>query len=252
MTFRRIAVTDDEGTWLTLRDVALDIDPAGLYARKLRIRLAKAGEWDQARPPSGQPPPLADLLRMLRLPFGMSVDRLEIDRLLLAPPVLGARVAATLVGDLGFRGPVRNATLDIHRIDGAPGNIALQLTLTGEEPILRLRLHANDPTGLIDDRVFGRTDHLPLTLSLDGNGPLADWHGRLAASASRDAWLNADLALAVSNETALDLSAQGAVAALLPPGVASVVGPCGDCRCMPPSASGSLSTACRLTPPPAR
>ncbi len=121
MTFRRISVTDDEGTWLTLRDVALDIDPPSLLARKLQITLAHASEWDQARPPSGPPPPLADLLRMLRLPFGMSVDRLQIDRLLLAPPVLGARVAATLAGDVAFRGPTRSAAIDIHRIDGAPG-----------------------------------------------------------------------------------------------------------------------------------
>ena len=136
MTFRRISVTDDEGTWLTLRDVALDIDPASLLARKLRFTLAHASEWDQARPPSGPPPPLADLLRLLRLPFGMSVDRLQIDRLMLAPPVLGARVAATLAGDVAFRGPTRSAELDIHRIDGAPGNIALATHPDRREPIL--------------------------------------------------------------------------------------------------------------------
>ena len=161
----------------------LDIDPAGLLVEKLRIRLLRAGAWDQARPPSGPAPSLAESSPNAAPAVWHRVDRLEIDRLLLAPPVLGTSVIATLVGDLAFRRAAANATLDIHRIDGAPGNIALQLTLTGEEPILRLRLHANDPTGLIDDRVFGRTDHLPLTLSIDGNGLFANWHGRLAFSA---------------------------------------------------------------------
>ena len=41
MTAQRLTVTDNEGTWLTLRDVGLDIDPAGLLSRKLHIRLLR-------------------------------------------------------------------------------------------------------------------------------------------------------------------------------------------------------------------
>jgi translocation and assembly module TamB len=224
MTAESISVTDDEGTWLVLRDVALDIDPASLFSRKLRLRLLHAGAWDQARPPSGHPPPLPVILRLLRLPFDMIVDRLVIDRVNLARPVLGAPVVATITGMAAFRGPVRGADLDIHRVDGSPGNIGLQLTIDGDAPRLGVKLRASDPTGLIDDRVLGRTDHLPFALSLDGDGPVSDWRGRLAARAGPHAQLDAEAAVMTTATTTLDLSAHSAIASLLPAALAPVVG----------------------------
>jgi len=224
MTARRITITDDKGTWLTLRDVALDIDPGSLLSGRLQIRLLHAGEWDQARPPSGRPPPLADLLRMLHLPFGMIVNRLAIDRVLLAPPVLGARVAATIVGDISFRGALRTADLDIHRIDGAPGEISLRLALTGAEPSVKLAANVDDPTGIIDDRILDRTDNLPLVLTIRGSGPVSRWHGRLTAAVGRKASLAADLALVMGRETALGLTGHAGVAALLPADLAPMIG----------------------------
>ena len=224
MTAKRISVTDDEGTWLVLRNVALDIDPASLFSDNLRLRLVHVGAWDQARPPSGHPPPLPVLLRLLRLPFGMTIDRLVIDRVNLARPLLGAPVVATITGRVAFRGPVRGADLDIHRVDGSPGNIALQLTIDGDAPRLGIKLRASDPTGLIDDRFLHRIDHLPLALSLDGDGPVSDWHARIAASAGSQARLEAAAAVVTTSTTTLDLSAHAAVASLLPTPVASVVG----------------------------
>ena len=154
MTAQRLTVTDNEGTWLTLRDVGLDIDPAGLLSKKLHIRLLRVGAWDQARPPSGPSPSLAELLQTPHLPFNLAVDRLVIERLLLAPPVLGTSVIATLAGGVAFEKGAAHADLDIHRIDGSPGNIRLALTLAGETPKLSLQLHASDPTGIVADRIF--------------------------------------------------------------------------------------------------
>ncbi len=224
LTVRSITIADNEGTWLSLRNVAVDIDPARLLSGKLRLRLLRAGEWDQARPPSGPSLPLADYLHPPHLPFELSIDRLVIDRLMLAPPVLGRRVVATLAGDAALQRGAAHADLDIHRIDGSPGNIGLALTLAGETPTLKLQLHAVDPTGIVVDRVFARADHLPLLLSLDGDGFVSDWHARFAASAGALARADADLALAISAETALGLSARATVAALLPANLAPLIG----------------------------
>ena len=228
MTAQRLTVTDNEGTWLTLRDVGLDIEPAGLLSKKLHIRLLRVGAWDQARPPSGRSPSLAELLQTPHLPFNLAVDRLVIDRLQLAPPVSGTSVIATLAGGVAFEKGDAHVDLDIHRIDGSPGNVRLALTLAGETPRLSLQLHASDPTGIIADRIFVRTNHVPLALSIDGDGFVSNWHGRLTFSAGPKARADADLALAVSAETALDLSARADVAALLPPALASIIGDRGE------------------------
>ncbi len=224
MTARRITVSDPDGVWLTLKDVRLDIDLAALFAGELHVPVLHAAEIYKARPAAGPSLSLVEYLRVPHLPIALVLDRLEIDRLILGPPILGARIIATVAGDVAVRGAAARADLDIHRIDGSVGKIGLQMTMAGAQPKLSLRLHADDPTGVVGNRIFGRTDHLPLALSIDGDGPVSDWRGRLVASAGPHARLDADFALAVSKETALTLSARAAVASLLPANFAPLVG----------------------------
>ncbi len=98
------------------------------------------------------------------------------------------------------------------------------MSLAGAHPLLSLRLHADELTGVLLDRWLGRTGRPALTLSLDGRGPLADWHGRLTASAGALARLDANVALEVGSATVLGLSGKAAVAPLLPADLASPVG----------------------------
>ncbi len=224
MTARRITVSDAAGEWLTLRGVELELAPAALLSGELHVRLLRAAEVDQARRPGGPSTPLAELLRVPHLPFALVVDRIAVDRLALGAPVLGAGLAATVAGERVVGRAAAKATLDIRRIDTSPGSIALNMTLAGAAPHLSLQLEAREPTGVLLAAALGRADRLPLTLSLEGDGPLADWHGRLAAAAGREARLDADLALGVSGETTVALSASADPAPLLPPALAPLVG----------------------------
>ncbi len=224
MTVRSITLSDPGGVWLTIKDVRLDLDPAALLGEELGLRLVSAAEVYQARSAAGPAQPLANSLRVPHLPIPLTVNRLEIDQLVLGPAMLGTRVVATVVGDLAVQGGSARAHLDIHRIDGSAGKIGLQLTLSGAKPRLGLRFDATDPTGIVDDCIFGRTDHLPLAVSIDGDGPIADWRGRLTASAGSRARLDALVALAVSHNTSVGLSAHAAAASLLPPNLVPLIG----------------------------
>jgi translocation and assembly module TamB len=221
----RIAVADARGTYLTLRGVGLDLAPADLLRRTLHIRSFEMAKLEMARSSSsGSSGPLSEYLRVPRLPVAFVLDRVTIARVLLMPPVLGERVVATVAGNGEIRGGTAQAALDLHRTDGFPGKLALAMTLTEANPVLSLQLAANEPTGILLDRWLGRTDRLPLTLSLDGNGPLTSWHGRLTAAAGALARVDAQIALDAGSETVLGLSGTAAMARLLPPEIASVVG----------------------------
>jgi autotransporter translocation and assembly factor TamB len=98
------------------------------------------------------------------------------------------------------------------------------MELAGATPMLKLQLEASEPTGVLLDRLLGRTDRPPLTLSVDGTGPLADWRGHIFASAGTLAQVNADLTLAVASQTVLGLTGTAALAPLLPPDFAPLVG----------------------------
>jgi translocation and assembly module TamB len=224
LTAARIDVGDKSGVWLTLSDVALDLAPADLLGGKLHVRSLAIAELDMRRASSGSSAPLSDYLQVPHLPIAVMLDRLTITRLSLAPPVLGEKVVATVAGSAEVERGTARAVLDLRRTDGFSGNIALQMTLAETKPVLDLRLTANEPTGVLIDRWLQRTDRLPLTLSLDGKGPVADWHGRLTVAAGAAGRVDADITLGVGSRTVLGISGKAVLAALLPADLASVVG----------------------------
>ena len=225
LTIEKIEIGDRDGVYLTLRDVGLDVSAAALLSRRLHIRSLSVGEIDMARSSTApSTTPMTEYLQVPHLPVEVVLDRLSIGRLALAPPVLGESVVATAEGNAQLAGETAHVALDLHRTDGAAGNIVLALALAGSTPVLSLRLDAAEPTGVLLDRSLGRTDRQPLALSVNGSGPLADWHGRLSASAGAVARLDADVNLAVTTETILGLSGTAELASLLPPEFAPLIG----------------------------
>jgi translocation and assembly module TamB len=220
-----IEIGDRDGVYLTLRGFSLDVSAADLLAGRLHIRSLSFAKIDMARLSTApSTTPLIDYLKVPHLPFGIVLDRLSIGRLALAPPVLGESVVATVAGNAQVAGETAHVALDLHRIDGSAGNIVMAVDLAGSIPVLSLRLDASEPTGVLLDRLLGRTDRLPLTLSLNGTGPRANWHGQLSASAGALARFDADLTLAVATETILGLSGTAALAPLVPAEFAPLLG----------------------------
>ncbi len=224
MTATRIEVADDKGMWLSLRNVALDLAPAELLSGKVHVRSLDIADVDIQRSSSPRSSePLSRSLRVPHLPVAVMFDQLTITRLTLMPAVLGEKVVATIKGSAAVESGTARADLDLHRTDGFPGNIAVQMALTGSNPVLDLQIKAEDPTGVLLDHWAGR-DRLPLALAFDGKGPVADWHGRLTASAGTVARVDAELTLGVGSQTVLGISGTAALAALLPADLAPAVG----------------------------
>jgi translocation and assembly module TamB len=221
----RIDVGDRDGTYLTARDFSLNVSPVGLLTGQLRIRGLSFAEIDMERLSTApSTTPWTDYLKAPHVPIGVDLDRLSIDRLALAPPVLGESLVATVEGNARLTNEAAHLALDLHRTDDFAGNIALAMELAGATPVLKLQLEASEPTGVLLDRLLERTDRSPLALSVNGTGPLSDWHGRIAASAGTLAQLNADVTLAIKDRAVLGLTGTAALAPLLPPDFAPLVG----------------------------
>ena len=221
----RIDIGDHDGVYLTARDFGLDTSPVALLAQQLHIRSLSFADIDMARSSTApSTTPMTEYFKVPHVPIGVVLDRLSIDRLALAPPVLGESLVATVEGSARLAGETAHLALELRRTDGAAGNILLAMELAGATPILQLQLEASEPTGVLLDRVLGRTDRAPLALSLDGTGPLSDWHGRVAASAGKLAQVNADVMLAVASQTIFGLTGTAALAPLLPPDLALLIG----------------------------
>ncbi|MBO0735372.1 MAG: hypothetical protein J2P48_02205, partial [Alphaproteobacteria bacterium] len=225
MTIERIEIGDRDGVYLTMRDIGVDISATALLAGQAHIRSLSIAEIEMARISTARSTkPFTDYLTVPRLPVGVALDRLSIGRLTLAPPVLGEQLVAALDGSAELIRATAHIALDLHRTDGSAGNITLALELAGAPPVLSVRLDAADPTGLLADRLFGRTDRQPLALALHGAGPVTDWHGQMSASAGAVARFDADLTLAAAAKTVLGVSATATLTPLLPAEFAPLAG----------------------------
>ena len=225
MTVRRIDIGDRDGIYLSLRDTGMDISASALLAGKAHIRSLTIAEIEMTRLSTApSTTPLMDYLKVPHVPVDVALDRLSIGKLSLAAPVLGENVVATIDGSAELAGGRAQVNLDLHRVDSSAGRILLGMELTGDPPVLSLGLYAAEPTGLLLDRLLARGDRLPLALSVNGSGPLADWHGRVDASAGSVAHLAADVSLAAASETVLELAGTADIARLLPAEVAALVG----------------------------
>ena len=181
MTATRIAISDDRGVSLALRNVAFDLSPGALVAGRVRVRTLTAAtldvaRWPTASPDTAPPLPLSERLRLPRLPVPVAIDRLAVDRLTLNAAIIRDPVEASLDGYASLDGQSMQAALDLDRIDGNPGSLALRFGLSGNPAALTLRLTAEEPTGALFDHVLHRDgERLPLSLSLTGDAPLAAW-----------------------------------------------------------------------------
>lgn len=222
MRFAKIAFVDAQGQRLGIDDAALAIAPADLLSGRLTLRQVRAQTVRIERPSANSSG--IDLGALLHPPLALRIEHLQIDRLELGPALLGQPVVATLSGSGAVGGGTAAADLDLRRIDGTPGQARLHLALGGAP--LRLELAGNiaEPSGKLLAAALGRNETLPLTLHLTGAGPLADWHGQLAAKAGTAASVDADFRVIGDGGYRLAAEGEARLAPLLPPQLRPLLG----------------------------
>ncbi|HEV8679677.1 MAG TPA: translocation/assembly module TamB domain-containing protein, partial [Stellaceae bacterium] len=229
MRAERIEVGDERGVWLVLQRADITLSATALFAGRVDIRNLTVAAIEVQRPPQATAPAgpaesIFERLRLPSLPVDVAVQRFAVERLALGAGVLGEPVEATLAGAAVLSGESARLILDLHRTDGQPGRIDLRAGLSGTPPVLGVRLTAEEPGGLLLARLLHRDDRPPLVASFAGEGPLAQWHGKLEASAGSLARVDFDVLLAGGRDTVVTIGGVAAVAQLLPQGVATAVG----------------------------
>ena len=227
MRVGELRVADRGGDLVVVTNLAFTMMPRALLAGRVEIARLSADDIAVARLPAAKAAPDSGAMtppHLPRLPFDFVLDDLAVGAIRLAAPVLGEPIVLSVAAASSLVGGEAKARLAVHRIDGGAGQADLSLAVTGQPARLKLALDIAEPSGLLLDGLLGRADRPPLAVSLTGEGPLADWHGALAASAGDLARLAADLT--ITDTDGYRLSARGTLAALplLPPDLAPVLG----------------------------
>jgi translocation and assembly module TamB len=219
----RLELLDAEGVWATAEDVSIDWSLGALLRRKVKIENFSVAEAVVHRAPvaaEGAPPSESGG----GLPVAIEIERASIASLRLegqapgGPATFAVEASARLPRDLSEIA----ARLGAERLD-APGRLAASIGRDGE--VYRIEASLDEPAGGVLARLLQLGDAPPLSLSLNGDGPLDnfDLHFQGAAGkarASGDARLR-------RGETGVgfEANASGEFAAFLPERFRALAGP---------------------------
>ena len=229
-----LRLSDRDGVWLTADGVRFDWSPGTLLGGRLSVDEIGAERVELIRPPLGSDepdpePPSDEPFRLPELPKSLppiTIERLAVPEILLGEAVLGDTARLALTGSLraSDAGDEVTADIQLERTDEATAAVALK-AIAGLDPrTLDLALNVEESGGMIA-ALADRPDLGEVALTLEGQGPLDAWSGRLRADAGGLALVEADLGLALVDQPVVTI--EGALtpgSGALPEDIAGLIG----------------------------
>ncbi len=217
-----ITVSDNEGAWLTLHNVALDWTRSALLLGRVNINRLAADEIILARRPEIPPTPVleqteAKPFEVPSLPVRIEVRELAIARFSLGAPVAGVAAELSLNGALRLASGALDTTLTARRLDAPGGSLDLRASFANDTRQLGLDLHLQEPKGGLVSTLLNIENQPPIDLRVTGDGPLDNVDITLALDADGQRLAGGTLALR-SNDQGLGFNADlsGGIAPLIP------------------------------------
>lgn len=178
-SIQQLTIADDQGVWITLNGVVLDWSRSALLAGELNVRELSAQEIIISRLPEtgdGTPAVEASGFSLPELPVSVSLDRVAVERIELAPEVLGQAVTGTLEASMQLSGGEGRANLDLLRTgEGPRGEITLDASYSNATRVLGLDLVAQEDAEGIFVNLLGVPGRPSALLRVQGEATIDDF-----------------------------------------------------------------------------
>ncbi|MBI1171151.1 translocation and assembly module protein TamB [bacterium] len=177
----QLTIADDQGIWLTLKDVTLDWSRSALFAGNIQINELSAGEIDLERLPTfapgpSVPSPEAKPLALPDLPVSIAIKGIAAHKIVLGASILGQPLEASLTADLTLSGGEGTSHLDLQRLGAGPqGHVTLAASFSNATQVLDLNLDAAEGAGGVAASLLHVPGAPATSLTIAGKGPLSDF-----------------------------------------------------------------------------
>ena len=203
-TMTEMTIADDQGIWLTVRDVTLDWNRSSLLSGQIVINEFSAGDIVLDRMPVTEDGPAleAGSFALPDLPVTIDVKTIAARHIALGRTVLGQSVEGQLTASMQLAGGEGAARLDLTRTDSGPeGQFHLTAAYRRASTELTLSLSAVEGAGGVAVSLLGVPGKPSAALMIEGRGPLADF--------SADVSLKTDDVTRLAGQVQLTTSAEG-------------------------------------------
>lgn len=201
-TIASMTIADMDGVWLTLEDVALQWNRAGLLRGRIEIEELSAARIALPRmplpAPGAGPSAEAQGFSLPELPVSIRIGTLSVAQIDLGAPILGQAAQLELSGAANLSDGTGAVTLNAARSDGQIG--VLDLAGSYDGALIDLDLTLEEEPGGIAARLANLPGLPSVALTLKGSGPPNDFTTDLRLST--DGAPRLEGALAVTQEEA--------------------------------------------------
>ncbi|WP_353328548.1 translocation/assembly module TamB domain-containing protein [Phaeobacter sp. NW0010-22] len=187
-TIEQIAVSDDDGVWLTINNATLDWNRLALLTGSFSVNALTAEEILIARAPlpstapADLPSPETTPFQLPELPVAITLGEIRVDRLGLGEPLIGLPAELKVAGSLVFADGALDTDLGITRLDRPGDVIKLAAEFANETQEIGLDLQVIEDVGGLISTALKIPDQPPLLLTAKGAGPVRDFTADIGLS----------------------------------------------------------------------
>ncbi len=209
---RGLKIADGEGVWFSAERLNFSWSPSRLLLGEVEFsELSMSGvrvDRQPVTPPSEEPETTEETdepsFDWPRSPLALKIERLALDDVKLAEPVLGHALGFDAEGAAQDEGDIQSARLNVTRNDAVEGTISFDYARDFSDNTLKVNLEAAEaPDGLIAN-LADLPREAPSSLTLNADGPPTDWRMTLDLAVAEMIALSGDAQISYEGPLRVD------------------------------------------------
>jgi translocation and assembly module TamB len=216
-----ITVSDTRGVFAQINGLSINWNPLALVRGSFDAQEVSIGSITVIRKPVRTIPSSrrGGEDEGFQLPIKIDVDKIAVSHINLGEQLAGRAYTLTADGNLKADQNGGSGTINVGRLDVPDARLSADMAFMPDRNQLRLKAELNEPKGGMLATLLSLPGDPAVSLAVDGDGPISDWHGRLKAAldGQQRASIEGRHSLTPDGLHHLDLQGGGDLGTLLPP-----------------------------------
>ena len=215
----RITISDSEGVYASIDDLALDWTPRDLIRKRFTAERISARQVTISRAPLPSAEPQPETNEPFSLPVEIDVAAIELPLVEIGAALAERDFALSAQGSLQIIGDTIASQLTAGRLDEPGNNAVVELLYAPNVNQLQIKLDYQEPAAGPLGQFLQVPGQPALEIQVDGDGPLDNWAGEVTASLNGERTTTVDVThrLGADGIRALTAAGGGQFSGLLPP-----------------------------------